>query len=390
VGSLVESDQIVEGIETAGKRLGDVLRDHEGRLRRGPPADVAEALATGRARLVAALEALRNVDDKLGADVATRKARVTNAVTALVTDLDAFTTPRADDVVWVDELGGEHRLQLAPLDVGLTLDRLLWDPPDTGLAIAAAGPTDPEDDPRYGLPTSVVLTSATIPVGLARQLHLDPAVTDELDVGTPFDFHTQGLLYCAAHLPDPRKEQYADAMLEELAALIEAAGGRTLALFTSHRMLRLAADRLTDEIDHEVLVQGDRPKGALIEAFATDETSCLFATMGYWQGIDVPGAACSLVTIDRIPFPRPDEPIWQARREAAGAAAFKTIDVPRAATLLAQGAGRLIRNSTDRGVVAVLDPRLATNKSYRWELVAALPPMRRTRDITDVVEFLAQ
>jgi ATP-dependent DNA helicase DinG len=109
--------------------------------------------------------------------------------------------------------------------------------------------------------------------------------------------------------------------------------------------------------------------------------------MGFWQGIDVPGRSLSLVTIDRIPFPRPDEPLMQARRERAGPGAFRSVDLPRAATLLAQGAGRLIRSSTDRGVVAVLDPRLAS-ANYRWDLVNALPPMRRTRDRAEVVAFL--
>ena len=101
--------------------------------------------------------------------------------------------------------------------------------------------------------------------------------------------------------------------------------------------------------------------------------------MSFWQGVDVPGATCSLVVIDRLPFPRPDDPVLQARRERAGSAAFRTIDLPRAATMLAQGAGRLIRSAEDRGVVAVLDPRLATSRSYRWDLINALPPMRRTK-----------
>jgi ATP-dependent DNA helicase DinG len=121
------------------------------------------------------------------------------------------------------------------------------------------------------------------------------------------------------------------------------------------------------------------PKPRLIEAFTADEATCLFATMGFWQGVDVPGRSLSLVVIDRIPFPRPDEPLLQARRERLGADAFGQIDLPRAATLLAQGAGRLIRTATDRGVVAVLDPRLA-KANYRWDVVRALPPMRRSKD----------
>jgi ATP-dependent DNA helicase DinG len=110
--------------------------------------------------------------------------------------------------------------------------------------------------------------------------------------------------------------------------------------------------------------------------------------MGFWQGVDVPGSALSLVTIDKLPFSRPDDPLLQARRAKAGPAAFELIDVPRAAALLAQGCGRLIRSSTDRGVVAVFDIRLAKAR-YRWSLINALPPMRRTRHRADVVEFLA-
>jgi ATP-dependent DNA helicase DinG len=126
----------------------------------------------------------------------------------------------------------------------------------------------------------------------------------------------------------------------------------------------------------------------LVERFAADEATCLFATMGFWQGIDVPGPSLSLVTIDRIPFPRPDEPLLQARRERARADAFRLVDLPRAVTLMAQGAGRLVRSRTDRGVVAVLDPRLATNQRYRWDIVRALPPMRRTRQRSEAEEFL--
>ena len=144
-------------------------------------------------------------------------------------------------------------------------------------------------------------------------------------------------------------------------------------------MLDEAAAALQLRLDLPILTQRDMPKGRLIEHFTADESTCLFATMGFWQGVDVPGASLSLVTIDRIPFPRPDEPLLQARRERAGSDAFGLIDLPRAATLLAQGAGRLIRSAEDRGVVAVLDPRLAT-AGYRWDMVRALPPMRRTKD----------
>jgi ATP-dependent DNA helicase DinG len=189
------------------------------------------------------------------------------------------------------------------------------------------------------------------------------------------------------HLPDPRRAGFEPAMHNELAALIDAAGGRTLALFTSWRAMTAAAEALTPRLPYRLLTQSDLPKPALLRAFATDESSCLFATVGLFQGVDVPGSTLSLVTIDRLPFPRPDDPLLDARRERAGAAAFREVDLPRAATLLAQAAGRLIRTATDRGVVAVFDPRLA-KAGYRWDIVHALPPMRRTRHRAEAEAFL--
>ena len=208
-------------------------------------------------------------------------------------------------------------------------------------------------------------------------------------MGSPFDYRTHALLYVARHLPDRRSPEAEAALHEELALLIAAAGGRTLALFTSRRATEEAAAALAPDLPYTLLRQGDLPKGRLLEEFAEDETSCLFATLGFWQGVDIPGRALSLVTLDRLPFPRPDDPLLQARRERAGAGAFNLVDLPRAATLLAQGSGRLIRTAEDRGVVAVLDSRLAT-ASYRTVLLATLPPMRRTVERADVEEFLRQ
>ncbi|MEZ5205256.1 MAG: helicase C-terminal domain-containing protein [Acidimicrobiales bacterium] len=211
---------------------------------------------------------------------------------------------------------------------------------------------------------------------------------DVLDVGSPFDYEHHALLYCAAQLPDPRSAAFDPAVHDELRALIAAAGGRTLALFTSYRAMDAAVEALRGQLPGPLLCQRDLPKPALIGAFAEDESASLFATMGFWQGIDVPGRTLSLVTIDRLPFPRPDEPLLQARREQAKADAFRLIDLPRTATMLAQGAGRLIRSASDRGVVAVFDPRLATAKRYRWTLVEALPPMRRTKDRAEAESLL--
>jgi ATP-dependent DNA helicase DinG len=234
----------------------------------------------------------------------------------------------------------------------------------------------------------VVLTSATIPDAMADIVGLAPDTYDQIDVGSPFDYESSALLYCPAHLPDPRSAAYEAAMHDELVTLINAAGGRTLALFTSWRAMEAAVENVGPRLGFPLLHQRELPKAALLKAFSRDPATCLFATMSFWQGVDVPGDTLSLVTIDRIPFPRPDEPLLEARRDRAGRDAFRRVDLPRAATMLAQGTGRLVRTSTDRGVVAILDPRLATNRAYRWDLVNALPPYRRTKDRAEVTAFL--
>jgi ATP-dependent DNA helicase DinG len=257
------------------------------------------------------------------------------------------------------------RLEIAPLDVGPTLDAGVWQQ------------------------HTAILTSATIPSSLSRRVGLPEANTTETDVGSPFDYHAQALLYCAMHLPPPKSPKFRPAVAEELIALIEAAGGRTLALFTSWAAMDNAVEAVRDKISVPILTQRDLPKPALVKQFAESEETCLFATTGLFQGVDVPGSTLSLVVIDKLPFPRPDDPLLSARREQLGPNAFSEIDIPRAATLLAQASGRLIRNATDRGVVAVLDSRLGSAR-YRWDIVKALPPMKRTRDRSEVEAFLRQ
>jgi len=322
-------------------------------------AELAAAVALVAERVARVTSAVRK-----GEGDENRKARTLQAAGHLAADLQLASSVPAGHVAWVEGRTGGPVLRVVPVDVGEVLASQLWGE------------------------VTAVLTSATIPARLSTRLGIKADRCDELDVGSPFLHGEHGLLYCPVHLPEPRRPEYAAAMHDELHALITAAGGRTLALFTSWRVMHAAVDALRSCLAWKVLAQGDLPKPALIQAFASDEHSCLFATMGYWQGIDVPGPSLSLVTLDRIPFPRPDDPLLQARRDRAGPGAFGLIDLPRAATLLAQGAGRLIRSATDRGVVAVLDTRLAT-ANYRWELVNALPPMRRTRHRADVEAFLS-
>ena len=161
-----------------------------------------------------------------------------------------------------------------------------------------------------------------------------------------------------------------------------------MALFTSHKALRLATEALRDRVPFPILSQNDYPRQRIIEMFLEDESSCIFASQSFFQGVDLPGRTLSLVVLDKIPFPVPTDPLLQARREAVGRKdAFRLIDLPIAATSLAQAAGRLIRTATDQGVVAVLDNRLATAAYWRT-LVHAMPPMTRTRDREAVEQFL--
>jgi ATP-dependent DNA helicase DinG len=284
--------------------------------------------------------------------------------------------PDRKEVVWLDQPFGEDTrrpptLRVAPLEVGPILrDRLFAERP-------------------------VVLTSATLALGgsfnpLATQWGLPPVgqTTEEglewagIDVGSPFDHPRSGILYLARHLPPPDRDRLPEAYLTELEELIEAAGGRTLGLFSSMRAAREAAGALRGRISQPLLCQGDDVTSQLVRQFAEDEPTCLFGTLSLWQGVDVPGRSLQLVVIDRIPFPRPDDPLASARQRAVaarGGNGFMTVAAAHAALLLAQGTGRLLRTTTDRGVVAVLDPRLATAR-YGEFLRASLPPFWPTTD----------
>ena len=203
-----------------------------------------------------------------------------------------------------------------------------------------------------------------------------------VDVGSPFDYARQGILYVARHLPAPGREPTTDAQLDEIAELIEAAGGRTLGLFSSRRAADAAAEAMRERLDVPILAQGDDQLPTLVREFIEDPATCLFGTLSLWQGVDVPGDSCRLVVIDRIPFPRPDDPVRSARTRAverAGGNGFMQVSAAHAALLLAQGAGRLIRSSQDRGVVAVLDPRLATAR-YGTFLTRSMPAFWPTTD----------
>ena len=190
----------------------------------------------------------------------------------------------------------------------------------------------------------------------------------------------------------PGREPATDAQLDEIATLVEAAGGRTLGLFSSRRAAAAAATALRPRVGVPILLQGDDQLPTLVRQFTDDEPTCLFGTLSLWQGVDVPGPTCRLVIVDRIPFPRPDDPLTAARTQAvasSGGNGFMAVAATHAALLLAQGAGRLIRTTSDRGVVAVLDPRLVT-AGYGGFLRASLPPMWPTTDRDVVLKALAR
>jgi ATP-dependent DNA helicase DinG len=209
-----------------------------------------------------------------------------------------------------------------------------------------------------------------------------------LDVGSPFDYRRQGILYVAAHLPPLKASGLPDPAAQELVRLVSALGGRTLGLFSSRRAAERAAEVLRAQTELEILVQGEESLPLLVKRFRAEPSTCLLGVMSLWQGVDVPGDACQLVVIDRLPFPRPDEPLAAARAaavEAGGGSGFAAVSVPIAAVRLAQGVGRLIRSTADRGVVAVLDARLETARGYGAFLRRSLPPFWYTTK-PDVVE----
>ena len=294
---------------------------------------------------------------------------------AVIRIMEVFKEPditQHEDVVWaeIDERRGVF-LKVAPLSVSGLLHENLFSR------------------------NTVILTSATLTLGgkfdaVAASWGLPPGSWDHLDAGTPFDPRRSGILYTPRHLPFPGRDGLADAVIEEIYDLIMATGGRTLGLFSSRRAAEQAAKALKDRIPFDLLCQGEDTTGALVEKFAKQENTCLFGTLSLWQGVDVPGKSCSLVIMDRIPFPRPDDPLLQARKEAADAAGrsgFMEVAATYAGLLMAQGAGRLMRSVDDKGVVAILDKRIV-EKRYGSFLINSLPQFWRTTDKNTVLGAL--
>jgi len=387
--SFVDAD-LVERISEAGDALAAALAPlPPGRLTGALPPSLHEALTLVDSAARQALERIGEVKADDADPVGKQQAR------ALLSDVDDTAQRMLEfathDVIWVERDERRRALVVAPLSVAGMLRQHLY-----------------ED-------RVVVATSATLALGgtfdtVARSLGLtlprsggpptlESTVDDEgneeppppwrsLDVGSPFDYRRQGILYVAAHLPRPTESGLSEPAAREMVRLVRALGGRTLGLFSSRRAATRAAEVLRAETDLEILVQGEEALPLLVRRFREEPSSCLLGVMSLWQGVDVPGDACQLVIIDRLPFPRPDEPLAAARAaavDAAGGSGFASVSVPIAAVRLAQGVGRLIRTSRDRGVVAVLDSRLETARGYGSYLRKSLPPFWYTTK-PDVVE----
>ena len=306
------------------------------------------------------VEALRAVETA-GADTEARKIRALGPAIHLANDLERVGRIRDGELLYLARRDREVDIEVSLVDVGPRLQDDLWGN------------------------VTAVLTSATIPDTLAKDLGLEGEATIE-HFDSPFDYQGHSLLYVPENFPSRNDDAAEEAIIEELVGLISAAGGRTLALFTNRSVMNRVADAVEPRIDTPVLVQGTLSRQRIIEQFRDSAEASLFAVTSFWQGIDVPGHSLSLVTIDRLPFAVPNDPLAEARRSRSNKP-FYEVDLPRAAMLLAQGVGRLIRNKTDRGVVAVLDTRLAES-SYRSSLFRKLPPMKRTRDRATVHAFL--
>lgn len=371
----------VEALDAAGRALGAWLETAPtGRLR-SVPAELLDAVTLLEAGSREAISAMRGESDaEAGGRLMARSAMV--VLHEIAERLLGDGVAQRREVLWCERgrTGFEAaRLHLAPLDVARPIATEL-------LAGKAA-----------------VLTSATLSLGgtftpVARTLgvslldHLEP--DDDaprpapgprwqgIDVGSPFDYGRQGILYVARHLPAPGREGPGEDAQRELVELVRASGGGALGLFSSRRAAEEAAELLRGELDTPVLCQGEDQLPSLVRRFAEDESATLVGTLSLWQGVDVPGRTCRLVVIDRIPFPRPDDPVRSARSEvvaAGGGNGFMSVAATHAALLLAQGAGRLIRSTEDRGVVAVLDSRLATAR-YGSFLRGSMPPLWPTTD----------
>ena len=304
------------------------------------------------------------------------KLRITNAADSLLEDIRAVilflnSGPTLSQVAWIEfNDRGKPELNISPLDVSENLKEYLWEQ------------------------KQAVLTSATIQTNLIDRLGVPVDDGNPLRIESPFNYVKQSLIYCP-DMPDPRKDtaNWQDLVLVETEKLISLAGGRTLCLFTSRNEMQRVTREMRTRFDLPIFMQGDRSAKELLREFAADETSCLFGTRTFFQGVDIPGPALSLVILNKIPFPGPTEFLIKAWSEQSSLSThgfgWRNIELPIGVLRVVQAAGRLIRKKDDLGVVAVLDPRM-TRSDYGHKFLDSLPDMPITKNIDDVEVFFAK
>ncbi len=321
-------------------------------------------------RLDAALEALSAIS-RLHAAGGESVAQMARRADQLRDDVALVAEGRTGTrVTWTESRGRRVSIGASPVDVSALLREQL-----------------------FFRTSAVVLTSATLSAGgsfrfVKKRLGIDFDVREEI-LGSPFDYGSQAALYLPPHMPDPRDASWLDAATDEVLSLVDITGGGAFILCTSHRVMSALAHRAGTLLDHPVLVQGQAPKPTLLSRFREAKDAVLFATASFWEGVDVPGPALRLVVIDKLPFDVPSDPLVAARVkriEESGESPFMTYLVPAAALALKQGFGRLIRTADDRGIVAVLDPRIV-KKSYGKVFLSSLPPARRCESLDEVRAF---
>jgi ATP-dependent DNA helicase DinG len=386
-------DEVADRLMEAGDTLTVALADAPaGRLTGALPTTLAEALTLLDGGGRKAIEAIGEV--KTDDHDPVRKQQAKTMVSDITKIAQRMLANADHDVTWLErDDRGRRAVVIAPLSVAGTLNVHLFTERTvvaTSATLALGGQFDTVAR-SLGLPVSPAgdkpsSSPAPSPAEAAREavLRADAARDtvdlswSSLDVGSPFDYAKQGILYVAAHLPRPQTSGLSEPAANEMVELVQALGGRTLGLFSSRKAAERAAEVLRAKTSGiTILLQGEESLPILVRKFREDRNSCLLGVMSLWQGVDVPGDACQLVIIDRLPFPRPDEPLAAARSAAvdsAGGSGFAAVSVPIAAVRLAQGVGRLIRSGTDKGVVAVLDSRLESARGYGPYLRASLPP----------------
>lgn len=378
-------------LDDAGEQLRAALEQMpDGRVIGPLPPLMLDALVVLRSEVHGAHSDAKDAGDPHSATTAGARKTVRATLQEIIDVCDRLASPADDDVVSVahSEATGRSILQVAPMSVASPMRGTVLDDRTvvlTSATLALGGRFEPPAG-------SIGLRASDREEAMAVARGDDRSKWRGLDVGSPFDYRRQGILYVARHLPPPGREGPSLAMLDHLTDLVEASFGGALCLFSSRRAAELAAEHVRARTALPIGLQGEDSISNLVRDFRSDESTSLFGTLSLWQGVDVQGRACRLVTIDRIPFPRPDDPLTAARQERIaqrGGNGFMSISAQHAALLMAQGAGRLIRSGADRGMVAVLDPRLCTAR-YGSFLLSAMPPLWRTDDPDVALSALAR